>query len=156
MLFALTFVHILFATLWFGGVVFLNAVVIPAAMKLAPAGQKEIGSHLGQQADRFLVPVATLTIIFGVLRGIVAGPITGSTLASSYGITWLCALLVAVWLWWWGTFVIGGIAKRINTASPAEIASLVQRIRLFTMFELLGFAAVFTAMILMGTDVVRP
>ena len=75
---------------------------------------------------------------------------------TTYGITWLIALLAAIATFLWGRYVIGGAARVMNAAPlgpdggpTAELERATTRIKQVAVLELLGFFVIFTCMILM-------
>lgn len=142
--------HVFFAIFWFGGTLFANFVVVPAIMRISPGAQKEMGNALGV-TGQIIRPVSYVTIILGILRGTVWGPIKDLTFlfGTAYGITWFVALILAIGLVGYGQLVIEPFRERIQGATQEEARGLVaQAPRIFGL-ELIGFFAIFTAMILM-------
>ena len=62
----LAILHILFAVLWFGGVVFFLSVLSPAARTFSPTASLELLTKAGPRQVRFFEVVATATILFGL------------------------------------------------------------------------------------------
>ena len=156
--FAVQWLHILLAILWFGNSLSLAAITIPALGKLPLVRQQEVGAVLGQQGLRVIDIVAPLVIILGVIRGTALGPIRDldDLLGTAYGLTWLVALVVAIATFLWGRYVIVPSTRVLATAPvnadgtpTAELDAALRRAKLVTVLELLGFLVVFTAMILM-------
>ena len=149
--------HILLGILWFGNSLALAVVVIPAISKLPLVRQQEIGDVLGQRGLRVFDVVAPAVIVLGIIRGTFLGPIKGlDDLGTGYGITWLVALVVATATFLWGRYVIVPSTRRLAQAAvnadgtpSAELEAALDRAKLVTVLELLGFLAVFTCMILM-------
>ena len=149
--------HILLGILWFGNSLALAVVVIPAISKLPLVRQQEIGDVLGQRGLRVFDVVAPAVIVLGIIRGTFLGPIKGfDDLGTGYGITWLVALVVATATFLWGRYVIVPSTRRLAQAPvnadgtpSAELEAALDRAKLVTVLELLGFLAVFTCMILM-------
>ena len=142
--------HVFFAIFWFGGTLFANFVVVPAVMRISPSAQKEIGNALGV-TGRIIRPISYMTILLGVVRGTVWGPIKDLTFlfGTAYGITWFVALILAIGLVGYGQVVIEPFRERIQRASQEEARALVARAPRIFGLELIGFFAIFTAMILM-------
>lgn len=142
--------HVLGGIFWFGGTLFSNFVVVPAVMGISPAAQKEFGNAIGRTAQ-IVRPISYATIVLGILRGTVWGPIKGTEtlFGTAYGITWLVALVVAVGLVGYGQMVIEPFRERLGRATEAEARLLVAQAGRIFGIELLGFFVIFTAMILM-------
>ena len=160
--YSMQWIHELLGIFWFGGVLYLNFVVIPAITKQPLENQRQISGTLSKLSDRLFKPVSLLVIIFGILRGTIWGPIKtwDFLFGSSYGWTFIVALLVTVGLVLWGNFVTGRAAFKLNDYPVAEIAkgegpifaafsTQVQRVKLFALLELLGFVVVFSCMVLL-------
>lgn len=143
--------HMFFAIFWFGGTLFANFVIGPAAARSLPASQADMGAQIGLQASRVIPPVAGVTILLGFLRGTVWGPIKGvsDVFNLNYGHWWLIALIVAIITYLWGQFMTGRASAAIATVPEAERPAQIQKtIRLATI-ELAGFFTILSMMILL-------
>lgn len=65
--------HILLGILWFGNSLVLAAIIIPAINRLPILAQREIGAHIGDQAQRVIEIVAPAVIVLGFVRGTLLG-----------------------------------------------------------------------------------
>jgi hypothetical protein len=120
--------------------------------------QREVGAQYGEQATRVFDVLVPAVIVLGVIRGTFLGPIkaVGDVFGSSYGITWLVALIAAIATFLWGRIVINGALRRLNaaplnpdgTATP-QLEAETARVKLIVVLELVGFLVIFTCMILM-------
>src|SRR5919112_2325367 len=106
--FAVQWLHILLAILWFGNTLSLATITIPVLSRLPLVRQQEIGGPLGEQGLRVIDIVGPAVIILGIIRGTVLGPIRdlNTLLGTAYGLTWLVALVVAIGIYLWGRYVI--------------------------------------------------
>jgi uncharacterized membrane protein len=156
--FAVQWLHILLAILWFGNSLSLATITIPAINRLPLVRQQEIGAQLGIQGTRVIDIVGPAVIILGVLRGTVFGQIhdANALFGTAYGWTWLVALVVTTATFLWGRFVIVPATQALARApvnadgSPTtELNAALTRAKLLTVLELIGFLVVFTCMILM-------
>jgi uncharacterized membrane protein len=161
LLFVVQWLHVFLGIFWFGAVLYSDFILIPAIVTLPIRSQREIGGAVGQRAARIIMPVGALVILLGILRGTVFGPIKSfDALTTTYGLTWLVALIAASATFLWGKRVIEPAIERMNeiriedavapdgTPSPALVAA-IDRIKRVTLLELIGFFVIFTAMILM-------
>ena len=158
LVFAVQWLHVLFAILWFGNSLSLATITIPAISRLPLVRQQEIGAELGERGTRVIDIVAPAVIVLGVLRGTLFGPIrdANALFGTAYGLTFLVALIVALATFVWGRFVIVP-ATRALAAAPvnpdgtptAELDAALARAKRVTVLELIGFIVVFTCMILM-------
>lgn len=119
--FAVQWLHILLAILWFGHSLSLAAITIPALSRLPIIQQQEIGAQLGERGLRVIDVVAPAVIILGVLRGTVFGPIrdVNTLVGTAYGLTFLVALVVATATFLWGRYVIVPVT-RVLAAAPVN------------------------------------
>ncbi|HET7678258.1 MAG TPA: hypothetical protein VFK38_10460 [Candidatus Limnocylindrales bacterium] len=160
--FAVQWLHVLCGVFWFGGTLYVNFVAIPALRRARPEQAREVTRHLNRQGERVLVPVALATIALGFLRGTVFGPVQSVEFlfGTAYGWTWLFGLTAAIATLAWGSRVLVPAANRLvdddaawtTTAdgkpTPEAQAAVAPVVRI-ALLELVGFAAIFTAMILM-------
>ena len=159
--FAVQWLHVLGGIFWFGGQLMMNFGVIPALTRLPLERQREAGRALESFLPKVVTPVAIATIVLGILRGTLFGPIrSADALTTPYGLTWLVALLAAIATAFWGMRVIAPTAARLYEndeawipgpdGRPPEVARIqTERVIRLGMIELLGFFVIFTAMILM-------
>jgi uncharacterized membrane protein len=143
--------HILFGTFWFGGMLFSTYVVIPAIGRLPVEGRGAAMAAVGSQANRIVPWVALGAIVLGVVRGTVLGDIHDvSDLGTAYGIEWLVGLAAAVATLAWGRWVLNPAARRLamGPPSPAKAAEMAN-LRRYTWIQMAGFMVIFTTMILM-------
>jgi putative copper export protein len=144
--------HMLFATFWFGGTLWVNFVLGPATARTSPAASGEMGTQIGIQANRVIPPVAGLAILLGLLRGTVWGPIDSlsAVFTTGFGRWWFIALLLAIITFIWGQRLTGPAAASIGTAATAEERAVrVQRTLRLASLGLIGFFGIFSMMILM-------
>jgi uncharacterized membrane protein len=156
--FGAQWLHILLGILWFGNSLALATITIPAINRLPLLAQREIGSHLNFQSQRVFQIVAPSVIVLGFVRGTFLGPIKDleALFGTSYGLTWLVALIAAVLTYLWGRFAIGGAIRAMEltpinpdgTASP-ELEAATDRVKRVATLELVGFLVILTCMILM-------
>jgi uncharacterized membrane protein len=155
--FGAQWLHILLGILWFGNSLALATITIPAINRLPILAQREIGSHLNSRGQRVFEIVAPAVIVLGFIRGTFLGPIKDlDALGTTYGLTWLVALVAAVLTYLWGRFAIGGGIRAMElapinsdgTASP-ELEAATDRVKIIASLELIGFLVIFTCMILM-------
>ena len=162
MILVLQWLHVLLGIFWFGGSLYLNVMVIPVVLSLPLGQQREVAIPLGARSNQVLPLIAILVILLGLLRGTVWGPVHtfAFLFGTAYGVTFLTSLLVAGAVELWGHFIAGKAAAQLNTFPLAEVMkpesavarafnAQVQRVKLFTLIELLGFFLIFTCMILM-------
>jgi uncharacterized membrane protein len=156
--FVVQWLHVILGMLWLGGALYTNFVLIPALGRLPLSTQREVGAQIGDVAGKVFTVVPILLVILGIIRGTIYGPLHSAedVLGTAYGITWLVALVATVATWLWGKLVIEGAIAQMNatelnadgTLSAQGMAEL-SRVKQVALLELLGFAVIFTCMILM-------
>ena len=160
-LFAVQWLHVFFGIFWFGAVLYADFVLVPALNTLPLDRQREFGTALSRQVLRVIPIVGGLTILLGIIRGIFFSGINSlNALTTTYGVTWLVALVAAIATYLWGDRVIRPDLERLMALPDAEaigpdgsgtlaVSTLTDRIKRNSMLELLGFLLIFTCMILM-------
>lgn len=151
-LIVITWLHVLLGILWFGSTLYINLILIPAVLPLPREKQQEIAARVSPLTHRVLQPAAILTILLGVIRGTLLGPLHSlqDVSGTTYGVTWLLALVGALLLYTFIEALFEPALRRLNTAkSDAEYDATLQRVKVFAVVELLAFFAIFTAMILL-------
>ena len=148
--------HVFLGIFWFGGTLYLDFVIIPSVLGLPQEQQPAVSKRISQQSVRVILPVATLVILIGLLRGTVFGPVRSLDFlfGTAYGITFFIGFLAAVSTYMWGLFVITPAAKKLEVLPTDEKSKLLYnanlaRVRFFGQLELLGFVGILTCMILM-------
>lgn len=156
--FGAQWLHILLGILWFGNSLALAVVVIPAISKLPLVRQQEIGTRLGERGLQVFDIVGPAVIVMGIIRGTLLGRIDSiaEVFGTTYGVVWFVALIVATATFLWGRYVIVPATRRLSAAPvnadgtpSAELDAALNRAKLVTVLELIGFLVIFTCMILM-------
>jgi hypothetical protein len=140
--------HVFFAIFWFGAVLAIDFLIVPTVQGLTPQVQQAFGGAFGQRAPKVILPIAAITILLGIARGITGGVL--GNLGSAYGLTWIAAMVLGIGLAAWGYFVITPAAEELqSSASPAEFEARLARIKKVTVAELLGFVVILIFMVAM-------
>ncbi len=142
--------HVFFAICWFGGTLFLLAVVSPSLQSCDPSVAVQVGEQIGKRTERFLAPAGALTIIFGLLNATIFGPVRSWSFfeGSAYGTTLLIAIVLAIIIAVLGA-VTGRVGNSIARASVADRTKLLRRITLLAGLSVIGFIFALTCMVLM-------
>ncbi len=151
-LIVISWLHVLLGILWFGSTLYINLILIPAVLPLSREKQQEIASRVSPLTTRVLRPTAILVIVLGIIRGTFLGPLHSvqDVFGTTYGVTWLVALIGAIVLFTFIEVVFDPNIRRLNTAkSDAEYDATLGRVKVLAVVELLGFFAIFTCMILL-------
>ena len=155
---AVQWLHILFGIFWFGSVLTLTFVVLPVLARAPQPGKQTLVGALEQQLHRLLPPIAGTTILLGLLRGTLLGPVTSLefALGTAYGRTWLAAFVLGVATLIFGARGIGGgftqlaaLTLTADGASRAAYDAQLRTVRAAGYVTIAGFLAIFTCMILM-------
>jgi uncharacterized membrane protein len=159
--FGIQWLHVLAGITWFGAVIYADFILIPALTTLPVDQQRAAGGAIAIQANKVIIPAAVAVIVLGILRGTVFGSIRSvDALLTTYGITWLVALVVSIATLYWGYRVLGAALERLNAFDPAranlpdgtpnpDFTAIVDDIKRKAGLELLFFLVIFTCMILM-------
>lgn len=144
--------HVLCGIFWLGSTLFINVVLVPATMGLPREKTREIAGRIGAQSERVFTPVGITVVVLGFVRGTAFGPVRSLDIlfSTAYGLTWLIALVLGLTLVGWGVLVTGPSARGLNDDISDDVyAARLARVKLYTLLELVWFAAIFTCMILM-------
>ena len=147
--FAVQWLHVLLGLLWFGYALSMHVLISPALAEMPASQQQQTMFRLGEIGGRVFPVVGILVLLLGVIRGTVFGPIGSfdDLFGTSYGITWLVALVATVALFVTGArFIAPTFASMKDTDDFPAAASRLRRI---TTFDLGLFFIIFTCMILM-------
>ena len=156
--FAVQWAHVLLGILWFGTVLSLDVIVIPAINRLPIVAQRDISAAIGARATPLFRVVVPTIIVLGIVRGTVLGPITSvdALLGTAYGWTWLVALIATIGTYLYGLTVLVPAIRRMEavpvgpaSATPPELAAATDRVKRLVGLELIGFLVIFTCMVLM-------
>jgi uncharacterized membrane protein len=153
--FAIEWVHILLGIFWFGSALYATVVLAPAVMRLGPSMRRELLTALMGRASLVLVWAGYLTVTAGFLRGTVFGRIqsTDVLFGTRYGVVWLAAFGVGVFLALWSHLVLRRsalkmIAIHLPAATPTG-ADPARRDLIPRIVEMAGFFVLFTFMIVL-------
>ena len=144
--------HVFLGVLWFGGTLYISLILIPALLPLPREKQQEVAARISPLTTRVLRPTAILVIALGFIRGTFLGQIHSieAAVGTTYGVTWLVALIGALLLFGFIEVIFDPNVRRLNTAKgEAEYDATLQRVKVLSVLELVGFFAIFTCMILM-------
>ena len=114
----LLYLHILGAIFWFGSGLTFQLVIVPALEKTPYEGQKPFLASVGGGYGRVVGPIAGLTILLGILRGISTGVL--GILNTAYGVTWLLAMAGGLLVIFVGMRFVGPTAARMGAAGSRE------------------------------------
>lgn len=149
--------HILCASVWVGGVLFIGWGVYPVAIKMRPSRQQSFLSSLLKWSHLPLTAAGSGVMVTGFLLGTVAGPIRRweDLWRLEYGQLWLISLIVGLTVLAWGALVGYRTAMRVlgddslwQRAENGDPRPLVKAMRTIVLVESLE-AAGFVGLILL-------
>jgi uncharacterized membrane protein len=153
--FVVEWVHILLGIFWFGSALYANFILGPAIMRLSPGTRREVVGATFGRASHIFMWVGYLTVTAGFLRGTIFGRIQSVDvlLGTRYGIVWLIAFAVGVFLALWSHLVLARDARKMlampqpaAASGPAVAARPSPTPRIV---EMVGFFVLFTLMIVL-------
>lgn len=142
--------HVLAGIVWFGGQAFATLVLWPALLH-RPAGEaRELVQGAGRWAGPLMGGSGMLVLVLGILRGTWLGPVRSLDflVSTAYGLTFLAALLLTVFVMGYGGRQRGRIAERVwdGDAYRPGAAAYLRRTGAVT---LTGLTAIVLCMVLM-------
>ena len=151
----LEWIHILLGIFWFGSALYANVILAPAMMRVSLGARRELFAATFQQASFILIWVGYLTVTAGFIRGTFFGRIQSVDVlfGTRYGVVWLAALGVGVFLALWSHLVLARSARQMlatpqpTTGSNAAVA--VRPSPIPRLVEMVGFFVLFTLMIVL-------
>jgi uncharacterized membrane protein len=146
-LFALHWLHVVFAILWFGSVLFTNLVLFPGLRTLSrDEGAAVLALLRTRKAYHMTLTMSIGTVSLGIIRGIAGGVL--QVLDTAYGLTYLAALVIGLAMVGWLLF--NPFQRRLQNMPPGPVADRVaRREQLFSKVYLAGFPVIFTLMVAM-------
>ena len=143
--------HILSGVIWFGGYILIDFALWPALLRRPTTEARATLAALEKYIGPLMAASGSLVVLLGIVRGTVLGPIKSldALLGTAYGLTWLTALVIALFLTIWGARwhdrVVGPIWEG-DQARPGVAA----RLRMATIIEMTCFGAILACMVLLG------
>ena len=143
--------HILSGVIWFGGYVLIDFALWPALLRRPAAEARMTFAALEKYIGPLMALSGSLVVLLGIVRGTVLGPIKSldALLGAAYGLTWLTALILALFLTVWGARWhdrLVGPAWEGDQLRPGAI----ERQRAATILEMACFGAILVCMVLLG------
>ena len=147
--------HIAAAILWAGGAALSEIVLRPALNRLPRETERSIGQALTPAMTWYFAITGTLTIVFGILRGTLFGPLQSlSAFFTPFGITWCVALLLAAALALIGALGVGRAATliyRTNRQIRNDSEDRARRsLAIYGPLQVVGFLLILLCMVLMS------
>jgi uncharacterized membrane protein len=142
--------HIVAGLVWIGANIYQDYVIWPALLTRPAAEARATFNSSVKYAAPLMMGSGMTVMLLGIVRGTLLGPIKsfGYLLTAPYGITWLVALVVMIFLIAWGGRFRAGIESGVwngNHFSPTAM----QYIRSHTLVSNICFAIILGCMVLM-------
>jgi uncharacterized membrane protein len=143
--------HILSGVIWFGGYVLIDFALWPALLRQPASEARATLLALEKRIGPLMAVSGSLVVSLGVLLGTAIGPIRSldALLGTAYGLTWLTALVIALFLTVWGARwhdrLLGPIWEGDQMRADASA-----RLRTATIIEMTCFGAILVCMVLLG------
>ena len=143
--------HILAGVIWFGGYVLIDFALWPALLRRPAAEARMTFAALEKYIGPLMAVSGSLVVLLGILRGTALGPIKSldAILGTAYGLTWLAALVIALFLSVWGATWHDRMVGPIWEGDQARPGVATWR-RTATVVEMACFGAILVCMVLMG------
>jgi uncharacterized membrane protein len=143
--------HILSGVIWFGGYVLIDFALWPALLRRPAAAASAILATLHKSLGPLMASSGSLVIVLGIVRGTALGPIRSldALFGAAYGLTWLAALILALFLTVWGARWHHRLAGPVWEGGRVQHGAAI-RLRIATFIEMTCFGAILTCMVLMG------
>lgn len=99
--------HIFLASMWIGGILFVGWGVFPATTTFSFETQRQFLLALMKWVHHLFSLIGSSVIITGILLGTTFGPIRSWQVLwdTTYGNTWLAALIIGILTLLWGIFI---------------------------------------------------
>lgn len=138
---ATQFLHVFSAILWIGGGFYTLLVQLPALLAAPPAARGPVSAQLAPRQIRYILRVAEVTILSGILNVFASG--RGQQLADPLSSRWSIVLwlgiLMAIGLyvlirmtvvpWTLRMLTLGPQASAGDAAAAAEVGQIIERIK---------------------------
>ena len=143
--------HILSGVTWFGGYILIDFALWPALLRRPAAEARMTFAALEKYMGPLMAASGSLVVLLGILRGTALGPIKsfGALLGTAYGVTWLIALVLALFLTIWGARWHDRLVGPIWDGDQVR-SGVAARLRTATIVEMTCFGAVLACMVLLG------
>jgi uncharacterized membrane protein len=143
--------HILSGVIWFGGYILIDFALWPALLRRPASEARMTFAALEKYIGPLMAASGSLVVLLGILRGTALGPIKsfGALLGTAYGVTWLIALVLALFLTIWGARWHDRLVGPIWEGDQVR-SGVAARRRIATIVEMTCFGAILACMVLLG------
>jgi len=143
--------HVLGGIFWFGSSLYAASIFAPTLMSLPPQIAGPVFAASVKRTAVVLETVGGMTILLGVIRGTLFGPVQSFSFlfGTTYGITWAVALLLGLGILGWSHFVVAPAGNQAAAMLAVGDIAGMRRGLWRILVEMVGFFGIFTCMILM-------
>jgi uncharacterized membrane protein len=142
--------HISAGLVWIGANIYQDYVIWPALLTRPAAEARNTFNASAKYAAPLMMGSGMVVMLLGIVRGTLLGPIRsfGYLLTTPYGITWLVALGVMIFLIAWGGRFRSGLESAVWDGDQFQPRAM-QYIRSHTRVSNICFAIILACMVLM-------
>ena len=145
---AILYLHILGSIFWVGSATMFQYIFVPSLVGMPFEAQRPWLGALAVRYGPLIGVVGGLTMVFGVLRGVLTGVL--GTLNTPYGVTWLTAVVLGIPVIALGGALIGPTGNKMAAASTKEeVQSLAARMSTYGRLETALFLVLLALMVAM-------
>ena len=142
------YLHVLGAIFWVGSAMMFQFIFVPSLAGMPFEAQRPWLQALAARYGSVVGGVGALTLVFGVLRGVLTGVL--GMLNTPYGMTWLVAIMLGIPVALIGGALIGPTGNRMATAhSREQVVALGKRMSIYGRFEFSGMLLLLALMVAM-------
>ena len=142
--------HVLSGITWFGGYIFMTFAVWPVLLRRPVPEARSFFTDFTKPVGSLMMVSGTLVLLLGILRGTVFGIIRSTEVLfnTSYGLTWLAALVLTLILTVHGAVSSKNMEERIWEGDHLR-PDAARYLRNTNVLALVLFAVVLACMVLM-------
>lgn len=142
--------HVITGLVWIGGNVYQDYVIWPTLLTRPAAEARDTYYASAKYAAPLMAGTGLIVILLGIIRGTLLGPIRSwsALFTTPYGITWLVALAVMIFLIAWGGRFRSGIEGNVWNGEEFQPTAR-QYIRRHSLISNIAFAVLLACMVLM-------
>ncbi|MCC6455787.1 MAG: hypothetical protein IT328_12625 [Caldilineaceae bacterium] len=143
-------IHIAAGLIWIGSNIYQDYVIWPALLTRPAAEARATYESTAKFAAPLMMIAGMVVMLMGIIRGTFLGPIKsfGYLVTTPYGITWLVALFVMIFITAWGGRFRSGLDAAVWNGDQFHPTAM-QTIRSHTLVSNIAFAVILACMVLM-------
>lgn len=143
-------IHIVAGLIWIGANIYQDYVIWPALLSRPAPEARATYDSTAKFAAPLMMIAGIVVMLMGIIRGTLLGPIKsfGYLLTTPYGLTWLVALLVMIFIIAWGGRFRSGLDNAVWNGDQFH-PNAMHYIRSHTLVSNIAFAIILACMVLM-------